>query len=77
MSGSMLGIPKEKRSTAMGFFQAVYGVGMTIGPMIAGAVRDASGMPASYYFLVLVTVPGIVISLFAFSKFFRKDKETA
>ena len=77
MSGSMTGIPKEKRSTAMGFFQAVYGVGMTIGPMIAGAVRDTSGMPASYYFLILVSVPGIVISIAAFSKFFRKDNAEA
>ena len=74
MSCSMTNIPKDKRSTAMGFFQAVYGVGMTIGPMIVGSVRDAKGMPASYYFLVFFAVLGVAVSVLAFSKALNKGE---
>ena len=34
----MEGVPKEKKSTAMGFYQAVYGIGITLGPVLMGAV---------------------------------------
>lgn len=74
MSSAMVNVPKEKKSTAMGFYQAVYGIGMTFGPMIVGAVKDSSGMDASFYFLAVCSAVGIIIAAIAYSKFFNKKK---
>lgn len=48
MSQSIRAVAPEKRSTAMGFFQAIYGIGMTLGPVIAGWFSDLWGMSAGY-----------------------------
>ena len=40
MGLSILHIPTEKRSVAMGFFQAVYGLGMFLGPALMGLVGE-------------------------------------
>ena len=61
----MQGVEQRKRSTAMGFFQAVYGVGMTLGPMLTGAVADGLGMTAAYFTMAAFAVIGIVIVIFA------------
>ena len=74
MSSSMVNVPKEKKSTAMGFYQAVYGIGMTFGPMIVGAVKDTNGMDMSFYFLAVCSGVGIIIAAIAYSKFFNKKK---
>jgi len=38
MAGAIETVPDEKRGAAMGIYQAVYGLGMFLGPVIAGAV---------------------------------------
>lgn len=50
-SEAMQSIPQHKRSTAMGFFQAVYAIGMTIFPIISGSVYDHLSMKVAYFFL--------------------------
>ena len=65
MTGAMQGVEQRKRSTAMGFFQAVYGVGMTLGPMLTGAVADGMGMTAAYFTMAAFAVIGIVIVILA------------
>jgi len=52
-------IPVEKRSTAMGIFSAIYGVGMTIGPVITGVVTDALGLTAAF-----VAIGGLAAAAF-------------
>ena len=65
ISESMVGIPKSKNSTAMGFFQAVYAVGMTIIPVIVGRITDifsiAIGYGAMAIVAVLAAIAGVVI----------------
>ena len=63
MSSAMRGIPLEKKSTAMGFFQAVYGVGMTFGPMLAGLLLTQWGMIPAYFSLAGLCVAGLLIVL--------------
>ena len=41
MALSIQNISNEKRGAAMGMYQAIYGAGMFLGPVIAGAVIDA------------------------------------
>lgn len=43
MSGAIEEIPDDKRGAAMGIFQAVYGLGMFIGPVLAGFVLERFG----------------------------------
>ncbi|MCL2708298.1 MAG: MFS transporter, partial [Defluviitaleaceae bacterium] len=57
-----------RRSAAMGFFQAIYGVGMFIGPVVVGVVSDNIGVNAGFYFAAIAAASGIAASL----KFVRK-----
>lgn len=40
MSQSIKHMPADKRTTAMGFFQSIYGLGMFIGPVFMGMIGD-------------------------------------
>ena len=43
-------VPQESKSTAMGFFQAVYALGMTLFPMICGNIVSHFSMLYAYLF---------------------------
>lgn len=62
MSGAVEGVPQEKRSTAMGFFQAIYGIGMTFGPTLMGVMVQGAGMQAAYWAMsALCAADGIAV----------------
>lgn len=42
-------IPQQLRAVAMGFFQAVYGIGMTAGPLLMGLMIDASSLRTAFF----------------------------
>lgn len=48
LAGCIKYVSPEKKSTAMGFFQAVYGVGMTIGPVLMGRLVDVFGSATAF-----------------------------
>ena len=48
---AMREVPAWQKSTAMGFYQAVYAIGMTLLPMVTGAIASASGMSTGYFVL--------------------------
>ncbi len=57
VSGSM-------KATAMGFFQALYAVGMFLGPTVTGLISDRFGMGAAFYLaagLLLVPVAWLTV----------------
>lgn len=62
-SEAMRNIPQEKRSTAMGFFQAVYAVGMTTFPVLTGAVTGAFSIRSAFYGLAGIAVVGLIGAL--------------
>lgn len=48
--------PGEKRATAMGVFQTLYGLGMLVGPLITGGIGDHFGLKISYFVLALLSL---------------------
>jgi len=68
MSCAVAGVPAEKRSTAMGFYQAVYGVGMTFVPMLAGVLLAAGGMGLAYGAMAAICALDAVLVIAAFAK---------
>ncbi len=49
MSLSIHAVAPQQRATAMGFYQAVYAVGMLIGPLISGFLADSFGLATIFY----------------------------
>lgn len=73
MSSAIEEIPNEKRGAAMGIYQAVYGLGMFLGPVLTGAVisrfsagsEAASPIPgyaASFYINMMISLAGMVLA---------------
>jgi predicted MFS family arabinose efflux permease len=48
MSGAINEVPEDKKSTAMGFFQSIYSIGMTLGPILMGAMIGAFQYSVSF-----------------------------
>ncbi len=42
-------VQRERRAVAMGFFQAVYGIGMTLGPIVMGLLTDWAGLKTAFF----------------------------
>ena len=61
------------KTTGMGFFQAIYGLGITAGPAIIGIVADHFSLTAGYLFAAGVALVGILVSLI----FLEKSKAPA
>lgn len=64
-SEAMKNVPVEKRSTAMGYYQAIYAVGMTVVPMFSGIISESYGLDMAFYIegtvAVLATLAVIVL----------------
>ena len=56
MGLSIREIPGRDRATAMGVYQAVYAIGMFLGPTTAGAVADAVGLSGAFIIAGTVSV---------------------
>ncbi|MDY5014854.1 MAG: MFS transporter [Eubacteriales bacterium] len=44
----ILGVEERRRSTAMGFYQAVYGLGILAGPVLSGRIIEFAGRTPAY-----------------------------
>ena len=62
MSLSIKHIANNHRATAMGFFQAVYGLGMFIGPVMVGFISDGFGLIIAFWFTGIIAFLGAVLS---------------
>ena len=62
-SESMTEVPREKSSTAMGFFQAVYAVGMSVFPTVVGSLTERVNVSLGYAFLAAAAFLGTAVSL--------------
>ena len=63
MGLSIREISSEDRATAMGVFQAVYAIGMFLGPMTAGAVADLLGLGGAFILSGCVSVLAALAAL--------------
>ena len=68
MGLSIKKMPEEKRGTAMGIFQAVYGLGMFMGPLLMGIISDMFEFSLSFVILGGVCFITAVISYFLLKK---------
>jgi len=65
MSMAIGGVAAEKRGSAMGFFQAVYSLGIFFGPLVTGWVCDGLGMAAGFYLTAVFAAVCGVAAVFA------------
>ena len=63
MSVSLKGVNENLRGTSMGIFQAVYGIGMILGPVLLGAVVEGFSMNAGFVATGILSLMGAVLSL--------------
>ncbi|KZL92312.1 MFS transporter [Clostridium magnum] len=54
MGLSIKHISADRRATAMGFFQSIYGLGMFFGPVVVGILGDALNLSKAFVFLGIV-----------------------
>lgn len=72
MGLSIRDFPADKRSTAMGVFQSLYGLGMFFGPLLAGLVSGAAGLSTGF---ALTGAIGLCGAALAFWRPFLIGKE--
>ena len=63
MGLSIREISGEDRATAMGVFQAIYAIGMFLGPTTTGAVADAVGLSGAFIIAGTVSVIAAIAAL--------------
>jgi len=68
-SEAMKEIPQYKKSTAMGFFQAVYAIGMSVFPIIVGKIASAISIQNGYFVLAIISVLGMGASIIYYRNF--------
>lgn len=61
-------ISPEKKSSATGCYQAIYGLGMTVGPAMMGIFVDHLGMTTAFLIMAGITLVALIISLIAYNK---------
>ena len=69
MSMAVKKIDPAKRSTAMGFYQAIYGIGMTIGPAIMGVLVDYTGFTMSFISMGGISIIAMLMILFLYNRY--------
>jgi MFS family permease len=61
-------ISAERRATAMGFFQAVYGIGMFAGPATMGFVSEEFGINTAFIFTGAIGIFGALFTIIYIKK---------
>ena len=56
MGQSIRDIPQRLRGVGMGFYQAVYGIGMTLGPILMGVTIDAQGLDNAFRIMAVISM---------------------
>lgn len=71
MGLSIRTVAEDKRASAMGFFQAIYGVGMFAGPVLVGSIGHAVGLTWGFWLVGLTGFAGAAMSLALWEWSFR------
>ena len=67
-SEAMRDIPADRKSTAMGMYQAVYAVGMTTFPIFTGALATRKGILTGYLLLAGIALLGGIGAVMHYKK---------
>ena len=68
MANAISNFGEDKKAVAMGFYQAVYSAGSTLGPILMGIFADAFRYKTAYLLIALFAVAGIVVTLAGYPK---------
>ena len=49
-------VEENKRGSAMGFYQAIYGLGMFTGPVAVGFISDIASLNLGFYFAAFISI---------------------
>ncbi len=72
-SEAMEGIELYKKSSAMGFFQAIYAIGMTLFPILVGAINNAVNLKIAYWVLASFSLISGIIALIYYNDQSKKS----
>jgi len=61
-------VDEKRRSSAMGFFQAIYGFGMFAGPVIVGLFVDRTGLSSGFFAAGAFAVIGFILAFVLLGK---------
>lgn len=56
-------VQEQMRATAMGFFQAIYGIGMFMGPTVVGILSDTAGLAWGFWTTGMVGLAAMFITM--------------
>ena len=74
MSECVKGVSAGEKTTAMGIYQAVYGIGMTVGPVYMGRIMDTLGNTAGCLMLsAFVALVALSVKCFLFRESALRD----
>lgn len=73
MGLAIAGVASERRATAMGFFQAIYSVGMVGGPLLVGLAGVTVGLHAGFLFVAAISLLAAILAYW----WIREPKRTA
>jgi MFS family permease len=62
MGQCLKNIPKEKKGTAMGFYQATYGIGMVLGPYIVGLIIRYGNIKTGYITVLAICMTAAILT---------------
>lgn len=60
---SVRDIKGEHRAMGMGFYQAIYGIGMTLGPILTGLIADRFTLSTGFYFIAALSLISMPLSI--------------
>lgn len=76
-SEAMKNVPLDKKSTSMGFFQAIYALGMTTFPILTGNMAEYFSIKYSYFTLAFICYLALGVSIFYYKFYLIKYKNTS
>ena len=74
MAIAIRGFEADKKSTAMGFYQSIYSLGITFGPIVMGILVDHTSKIFSFLFMAIIALACsvFVLAMYKFSTIFRE-----
>jgi predicted MFS family arabinose efflux permease len=70
-SESMKEVPQFQKSTAMGFFQAVFALGMSVFPMLVGKIASSVSIKNGYFVLAAISLCGAGAAIIYYKNSYR------
>lgn len=69
---AMRNVPKQKASTAMGYYQAIYAVGMTAFPVLTGVIANTVNIRLAFYVLAAIALLGFTAAVLFYLVYQRR-----